>query len=215
MKLYGVPFSNYYNVAKLGLLEKGLEFQEIQAGPSQEDPFLNLSITGKIPALETPEGNLCESLAILMYLERHKPDPSLFPKEAFKAGQAMQLHLFLDLSIDSSSRRLLPAAFFGKEADPAKIEKVAQDMKLKAERLKRIFKPDPYLVGEFSHADIAFAATLPLTRNILKIFKLDDPFSEIPGLLDYVARLKERPSVAKMLDDIKQAMAAREASKNS
>lgn len=210
MKLYGVPISNYYNVPKIALLEKGLDFEEIHTAPSQEPDFLKLSITGKIPALETANGNLCESLAILMYLERLKPDPALIPSEPMAAGRAMQLHLFMDLHIDASSRRLLAAAFFGKQADPKLVETVVADMNLKAERLAQIFKPEPYLVGEFSHADIAFAASLPLTRNILKIFGADDPFAAIPGLLDYVKRLKDRPSIAKTQADLKAAMAQRQ-----
>ncbi|MCB1051125.1 MAG: glutathione S-transferase family protein [Acidobacteria bacterium] len=80
MKLYGLGVSNYYNVAKLGLLEKGLEFDEVETRPNQEEWFLALSPLGKMPALQFGEHSLSESQAILHYLEALKPEPRLLQR---------------------------------------------------------------------------------------------------------------------------------------
>ena len=57
LKLHGFPSSNYYNVAKLALLEKGIEFEEILcfvgAGEEYNPEYLDKSPMGKVPALET------------------------------------------------------------------------------------------------------------------------------------------------------------------
>ncbi|NQV22424.1 MAG: glutathione S-transferase N-terminal domain-containing protein [Rhodospirillales bacterium] len=39
IKLYGFPVSNYFQMAKFGLMEKGVKFEEVPAQPSQEPEF--------------------------------------------------------------------------------------------------------------------------------------------------------------------------------
>jgi len=69
LKLHGFSVSNYTNMIKQCLLEKGIEFEQIDARPSQEDEFLAKSPMGKIPCLETADGFLVETSTILDYLE--------------------------------------------------------------------------------------------------------------------------------------------------
>ena len=78
-KLYGHAVSNYFNMIKLVLLEKGIEFEEVHVSPSQEEDFLRLSPMGKIPALETPQGVLTETVVALEYLEDAHPEHPLYP----------------------------------------------------------------------------------------------------------------------------------------
>ncbi|MEE9254525.1 MAG: glutathione S-transferase N-terminal domain-containing protein, partial [Pseudomonadales bacterium] len=56
LKLHGFPISNYFNMAKIALLEKGIEFEEVTTRPSQEDEYLDRSPMGKVPCLETDAG---------------------------------------------------------------------------------------------------------------------------------------------------------------
>ena len=83
IKLYGAPLSNYYNMIKVALIEKGLSFEEVLTPPSQDAGYLAKSPMGKIPCIETPDGFLAESIAILEYLEAVAPSPSLLPGTAF------------------------------------------------------------------------------------------------------------------------------------
>lgn len=50
LKLHGFSISNYYNMEKIALLEKGIEFEEVDTRPSQEDDYLSMSPMGKVPA---------------------------------------------------------------------------------------------------------------------------------------------------------------------
>ena len=72
IKLHGFASSNYYNVPKLAMMEKGIEFEEVLAytgfGPNYKPEYLDRTPLGKIPALETPEGFISESRAILDYI---------------------------------------------------------------------------------------------------------------------------------------------------
>ena len=36
LKLYGMPLSNYYNMVKTILIEKGMDFEEVLVKPNQE-----------------------------------------------------------------------------------------------------------------------------------------------------------------------------------
>lgn len=47
IKLYGFPISNYYNMVKMTLLEKGMAFEEVMVRPSQEADYLSCSPTGE------------------------------------------------------------------------------------------------------------------------------------------------------------------------
>ena len=50
---------------KIALLEKGIEFEEVDTRPSQEDDYLSMSPMGKVPCLETDHGCITEVDAIL------------------------------------------------------------------------------------------------------------------------------------------------------
>ena len=77
IKLYGLPVSNYYNVLKLAMLEKGLAFEEVMQRPTQDASFLAISPLGKMPCIVTDDGSISETLAILEYLEAHYPELAL------------------------------------------------------------------------------------------------------------------------------------------
>ena len=81
--LCGIPLSNYYNKAKLALLEKGIPFaEEYVTTHSHEEDVLSCSPLGKVPFLKTPQGALCESQVIVDYLEAAYPDtPRLIPAD--------------------------------------------------------------------------------------------------------------------------------------
>ena len=68
--LCGFGVSNYYNKLKLVLLEKQVPFSERLVYPWERDSFIAQSPLGKIPFVETDEGGLSESQAILEYLVR-------------------------------------------------------------------------------------------------------------------------------------------------
>lgn len=80
LKLYGLQASNYYKMAKLALLEKGFEFDDVQTSPNQEQSFLSMSPMGKVPCLEAREGFLSETMAIMEFLKTLTLRFHYFPK---------------------------------------------------------------------------------------------------------------------------------------
>jgi maleylpyruvate isomerase len=55
---------------------------DLRAGEQRAAPFHALNPQGLVPALETPDGVLTQSSAILEWLEERYPDPPLLPRSA-------------------------------------------------------------------------------------------------------------------------------------
>ncbi len=208
MKLHGFAISNYYNAAKFALLEKGIAFEEVEAHPSQEPEYLAKSPMGKIPFLETPEGFISESQAILHYLERAKPEPALYPKEAFLAGKAQQIHQMLSLYLDATARKLLGAAFFGKTATEEEIKTVSAELEKVVAALNRAAVFKPFIAGDvFTHADILAGTTLRLPTLIMTKLGAPDPMAALAGMPAYMELLASRPAFQKVVADQQVAFA--------
>ncbi len=56
LKLHGFAFSNYHNVVKVVLLEKGIDFEEVTSYPPADDAYFAKNPTGKYPCLEFGSG---------------------------------------------------------------------------------------------------------------------------------------------------------------
>ena len=71
---------------RIALNLKGVDYEtrpvDLRAGEQRAQDYLALAPQGLVPALETPEGFLIQSPAILEWLEETHPDPPLLPREA-------------------------------------------------------------------------------------------------------------------------------------
>jgi glutathione S-transferase len=206
LKLHGFPASNYYNVPKLALLEKGIEFEEVLSytgvGPSYKPEYLDKSPLGKVPALETAEGFISESRAILEYIERTHPHPSLLPASPFAIAKVQELSQFIELYFELVARRLIRNLLTGTQPDPAVLKEVGSSISKAVAALPRLSSFQHFAYGDqFTLADIAAILNLPIVRNVGKAFLGKDPLSEVPGLDAYCQRMEERPHVKKIRSD--------------
>ena len=213
LTLHGSPISNYYNKAKLALLEKGLAFEEKVVDFRRKDEgLLAFSPLGKIPYLTTEQGCVCESQAIVEYLESVQPQPALLPQDPFAAAKVRELVTFLDWHLEMAARQLYPSAFFGapplSESNAARIRR---EVEQKIAGFQRLAKFAPYVAGDtFTMADCAAFADLPLVGMATKAVYGDD-FLLAAGV-DYKPYLKfigERPSAQRVQADRKAALGAR------
>jgi glutathione S-transferase len=206
IKLHGFASSNYYNVPKLAMLEKGIEFEEVLAytgfGPNYKPEYLDRTPLGKIPALETPEGFISESRAILDYIERAHPTPSLLPNSAFGAAKVQELSQFIELYFELVARRLIPNLLLGTPPDPATLEEFDSKISKATGALAKLSDFQVFAYGDaFTLADIAAILNLPVVRSVGMKFLDRDPLSEVPGLDDYCQRMEERANVQKIRAD--------------
>jgi glutathione S-transferase len=204
--LCGSPISNYYNKVKLALLEKGIAFSEemVATGATAED-VLGASPLAKIPFIRTDQGALCESQAILEYLEAAYPEPRLLPADPFAAAKVRELIAFIDLHLELLARQLYPKAFFGGSVSDADAARVRPLLAKNIAGFKRLARFAPYVAGsEFTQADCAAWASLPLVSMATKAVYGEDLLTAA-GLdwKPYTRFIGERPSAQRVSADRK------------
>lgn len=204
--LCGFPVSNYYNKVKLALLEKGVPFTEetVMTGRADE-AVLGDSPLAKIPFIRTPQGALCESQAILEYIEAAHPNPPLLPPDPFAAAKVSELCTFIDLHLELVARELYPQAFFGGTVSESAQARVRKQLDKNIPAFKRLAKFAPYVAGDsFTLADCAAFASLPVVGMATKAVYGEDLL--VAGGIDYKPYMKmigERPSAQKVVADRK------------
>lgn len=176
LTLCGFSLSNYVNKVKLVLLEKGLPFEQERFDPSQKsDQLLAASPLGKVPFLRTEHGTLCESSAIVEYLEALAPTPALLPADPWAAAKVRELAVFIDLHLELVARELYPQAFFGGTISESQQARVRKLLDKNIVGFKRLAVFAPYVAGTtFSVADCAAYVTLPLVALSSKIVYGED-----------------------------------------
>jgi glutathione S-transferase len=206
--LCGSPISNYYNKVKLALLEKNVPFtEEAVRIKSNDEAVLSCSPLGKIPFLRTPQGGLCESQAILEYLEAAYPQPPLLPPDPFAAAKVRELVTFVDLHLELVARDLYPQAFFGGTVSENSKTRVRTQLEKNIAGFKRLARFAPYLAGDtFTQADCAGYASLPLVGMATKaIYGEDLLLAAGVDYKPYVKLISERPSAQRVSADRKAA----------
>lgn len=209
LKLHGFSVSNYSNMVKQCLLEKGVEFEQLDARPGQEAEFLAKSPMGKVPCLETSEGFLIETTVILDYLEEVYPERPMYPTEAFARAKAKEIMLVTELYIELVARRHLGSTHFGRERSEEAFIEVRPQVEKGLRALGQLANFGPYVMGsEFGNADIFLYHSVRLARDILKRTYDWDIMAEIPGLADHAAAVDERDTTKVVIADHEKAMAA-------
>ncbi|MGA8514696.1 MAG: glutathione S-transferase [Burkholderiaceae bacterium] len=211
LTLCGFPISNYYNKVKMALLEKNVAFTEETVMTKRTDEaVLNDSPLAKIPFIRTPQGGLCESQAIMEYIEAAYPSPALLPTEAYASAKVRELITFIDLHLELVVRDLYPQAFFGGTVSDGTKARVRTQLEKNIAGFKRLVKFDPYVAGaNFTQADCSAYVSLPLVGMATKTIYGEDLL--LAAGVDYKPYMKlvgERPSAIKVAADRKAAMAA-------
>jgi glutathione S-transferase len=204
--LCGFAVSNYYNKVKLALLEKGVPFTEERVAPGRtDDAVLSASPLGKLPFIRTEHGTLCESQAILDYLEAAYPASPLLPAEPWARAKVRELITFIDLHLELVARELYPQAFFGVTVSESTQTRVRAMLEKNIAGFKRLAKFSPYVAGDtFTQADCAAFVHLPLVALASKNIYGEDLLGAA-GIdwKSYTRFIGERPSAQKVTADRK------------
>jgi glutathione S-transferase len=196
LTLYGFPSSNYVNMVQLALLEKGVPFEFVLTYPNQSPEFLAKSPRGKVPFMETPDGYLNETSALLEYIEETTDGVPLLPKDPGEKARVRALMKELELYIELPARSCYPEAVFGAKVPDAIKLKARDELIAGFATLKRHGKFSPYLAGDsFTLADIVFLYSVDLGISVAKkLFDLD-LLDDFPAAHDLLQRLSDRPHV--------------------
>ncbi|TDV47501.1 glutathione S-transferase [Pseudomonas helmanticensis] len=209
LKLYGFSVSNYYNMVKLALLEKGLPFEEVTFYPAQTAESLVISPRGKVPVLGVDAGFINETAIILEYLEQTQKGTPLLPSDPFERAQVLAIAKEIELYIELPGRACYGEAFFGMTLPEAIKEKTKTELQLGFAALGRHGKFAPYVAGDsLSIADLYFLYSVPLACAVgQKLFGID-LLAEMPQAKALLERLEQNPHAQKIAADKEAAMPA-------
>lgn len=209
LKLYGFSVSNYYNMVKLALLEKGLPFEEVPFYGAQTPDVLAISPRGKVPVLKTEQGFINETSVILEYIEQTQSGKALLPSDPFERAQVLALCREIELYIELPGRACYAEAFFGISVPEAIKEKTKAELLLGFASLGRHGKFSPYVAGDsLSLADLYFLYSVSLACQVgRKVFDID-LLADMPAAKGLMERLEQNPNVQRIAADREAEMPA-------
>lgn len=208
LKLLGFPASNYYNMVKMALLEKGASYEDVRVFTGQTEEFLAKSPMGKVPCIETDQGYLSETSVILDYIEDAVDGPSFYPADAYGKARVRELIKYLELYIELPARRCYGESFFGSGpvSDEVKAE-VQTTLQRGLRALRSQAKCSPYIAGDdVSYADFVFMNTFPMAAQTAQIVFDWDIYAEFPEAKALLDVLKDRPAAKTVAKDAREGM---------
>ena len=180
--LYNAARCPYAARARIVLAEKGIEFEVVEIDLSDRPAWLyEKNPAGRVPVIEEDGGPpLPESAVIMEFLEERYPEPALLPADPADRAAA-RLVVFRDDDLTD------PYYAFRRGEDGAR-----EELDAALGRFDALLAERPYLGGmEYGLADIALVPWFLRARDMLGV-ELDG----FPALVDWLARLEERPAIA-------------------
>lgn len=207
--LHGYPVSNYFNTVHAALIEKGAGFTVVPTRASQDDAFLASSAMGKIPYLQTPEGCIAETVAILEYIEEMVGGVPLYPAAAFERARARQVINIVQVYVETPLRSLFPGVFMGGTNAPETIAAVRPVVDRAMRALGHLVRPAPFLMGgQLTHADLFAFYTFDVGERVMQFSYDVSLLDSVGGLRDWYATMAMRPSSRTVLADFSAAFAS-------
>lgn len=216
LRLHGYAVSNYFNVVRAALIEKNAAFEIVVVRASQEPAFLAHSPMGKIPLLETAQGWLSETVAILEYLEDTQGGTRLHPADPFLRARGRQVINIIQMYIEAPVRSLFPGVFAGVPNTDMLVASVGQMLARASAALGHLGVPGTYMLGsELSYADLFAYYCFDIADRVTRFVYGRSILQEAPALSAWFALMGERPSSRIVMADFEHAFAAYLVDKNS
>lgn len=216
LRLHGFAISNYFNMVKLALLEKGVPFEVNVVHGSQDPDFLAISPRGKVPCLETEHGYINETNVILEYIEETQGGKALLPSDPYQRARVRALTKEIELYIELQARPCYPEVFFGAKVDQAIKDKARDELFNGVATLRRHGSFAPYVAGsEITIADLMFLYSIDLARAVGRKLFDTDLLADWPQAQALLELLAQNPNVQQIEADKKAEMQAFLASKTA
>jgi maleylacetoacetate isomerase len=172
MRLYTYFRSSTSHRVRIALNLKGIDYEPVHVhllkGEQRQTDYLALNPQGLVPLLEDGGVRISQSLAIIDYLERTRPEPALLPADP--AGEARVRSLALTCACDMHPLGNLRVLKYLK--DPVRLDQAARDawcrhwMELGLAALEARLAHDPE-TGRFCHGDRPTLADVCLVPQVV------------------------------------------------
>lgn len=211
MHIYGVAISPFVQRVLMAARIKGHEIPlEAPPGGALASPeFSAISPMGRIPLLEDGSFRLCESAAIVGYLDEVLDGPPLLPADPRERAYARQIVSLAECELAAGGRDLMTVKVIRALDAPILAETGMAQIEKGMGAIERIRDPGhPYAAGEA--IGIADCLLVPL----FAILTLIDPMADTarliaarPGLAAYYARMHDDPIAGRTIREITEGFA--------
>lgn len=199
--LHQHPLASFCHKVLIALYESGTPFERVLVNLGDEasrTAFLALSPLSKMPALEDTSRNrtIFETSIIIEYLDRYHPGSTRLIPEDFDAALDVRLwDRFADHYIQEPMQQIVSERMRA-DGSEARAEEARQALRRAYAVIEDKLAGDGWITGaSFTMADCAAAPGLFYAETLV-------PYgSDLPKLAAYHARLMERPSVARVLEE--------------
>ncbi|WP_370309644.1 glutathione S-transferase family protein [Sphingobium abikonense] len=211
MIIHGARVSPFVRKVLVFAAEKGIEAEVRMAGFGRGDPgYLEGSPFGKIPALEDGDFLLCDSTAIITYMDALRPEPNLIPTEARARARTIWFEEFGDTIAQQAGQKIFfnraVAKRLKREPDLVAADRAeAEEMPKIYDYLEEMLPESGWLVEDrFTLADLAAACP------IINVGYCSDGLDagRWPRVAAWLAAVKARPSVAAAMEEEATAVRA-------
>jgi glutathione S-transferase len=207
--LYEHPLSPYAMKVKIALAEKGIEFNAVvptgMMDGTSEAAFVQASPRAEIPALIDGDTKVFDSTIIMEYLEDKWPTPALLPKTPAERARVRMIEDVMDSLYEPNNWGLGEVLRF-KRASGALAEKLVAFSRANVTQLQAWLEHQlagkPWFNGtNFGWADVACAP------YVARSAASGHPPPAGSALAAWLERVNARPSVAKVVEQMKHIIA--------
>jgi glutathione S-transferase len=198
MDLYFSPLSCSM-ATRIALYESGDGANFLEVDPKTKrlvgdgSDYLEVYSLGLVPSLRTDDGQLLtENAAILQYVADRRPGAGLAPTDPIERTRLHQWLCFIGTELHKG----LFVPVLSKKTPPEMKAYVLANNLSRLRYLERYLTGREFLLDQFSIADAYLATVLNWTQVLPSI-----DMSQYSAISDYLARLRQRPSVAKAMSE--------------
>lgn len=196
----GSPFAwTVWLVLEHKQLPYKLNLLSLQNGELKTPEYLAIHPHGKVPALVDDNFTLCETSAIVEYLEERYPANSIFPKNQQDRASTRRLVAEAYNYLYPIIRRLMELTLMrtGGDGDPAAIALELNNLSRELNYFEKAIHDD-YFVGDISAADFAIYPLLALVNRLqVKRPQLVAIALIKPKLVAFMQRIEQLPYFVK------------------
>ena len=209
IKVHGLSLSNHSSMIKFALKEKKIDFEWVETLPysmSKDESILEKSAIGAVPIIEYQGEYISETLAIFSFLEKTFPDIKLFSEDPLEFAKTIEIINICQFYIELQARNFYPFIFFGGKKPEGNIDVIKDKIDMGLKSLERKATLNPYMINNFSYADIyasfSIFTTIPVCKQIYDWDILQD-FKKVNDSLNVI---NSRDIAKSVYDEVSKAM---------
>ena len=211
LQVYGLKISNHSAMVRFALMEKKIDYEWKETFPysmSGDKTILNRSAQGAVPILECDGQFYSETQAIMSFIEKKFPDISLISGDPSVYARTIEIIKIFELYVEYQARNFYPSVFFGAEQNLDNSEEIKVKISRGLNIIEKKADFNPYILGEFSYADIYASLVLSTTYEVCQKIYNWDIFQDFKKLAEVFKVINSRETAKIIYDDIAKGMEA-------